>query len=168
MLIYFGVILVSAFLLQGFLGLRQIKNFSKTFHQLRVLAPVAIGKNPKKLRSGTLILLAIKDDGTILEAQMMKGVTIFAKFRELHQLRQKNIAEIAASYQQLKQFDKLTRVCLLDASKNYLNYTANQLPPQVFDGSVKIWSLPMIEKLKSIYYKGLASLRKKQVNVKEH
>ncbi|MED7641740.1 UNVERIFIED_CONTAM: transcriptional regulator, partial [Lactobacillus acidophilus] len=35
-------------------------------------------------------------------------------------------------------------------------------------GSVKIWSLPMIEKLKSIYYKGLASLRKKQVNVKEH
>nr|WP_243679734.1 transcriptional regulator GutM [Lactiplantibacillus plantarum] len=76
MLIYFGVILVSAFLLQGFLGLRQIKNFSKTFHQLRVLAPVAIGKNPKKLRSGTLILLAIKDDGTILEAQMMKGVTI--------------------------------------------------------------------------------------------
>ncbi|MCE2137953.1 transcriptional regulator, partial [Streptococcus thermophilus] len=105
-------------------------------------APVAIGKNPKKLRSGTLILLAIKDDGTILEAQMMKGVTIFAKFRELHQLRQKNIAEIAASYQQLKQFDKLTRVCLLDAYKNYLNYKANQLTPQDFDGSVKIWSLP--------------------------
>ncbi|GAB7169195.1 hypothetical protein TUA1478L_11910 [Lactiplantibacillus plantarum] len=83
-------------------------------------------------------------------------------------MRQKNIAEIAASYQQLKQFDKLTRVCLLDAYKNYLNYKANQLTPQDFDGSVKIWSLPMIEKLKSIYYKGLASLRKKQVNVKEH
>lgn len=168
MLIYFGIILVGAFLLQGLLGLRQIKNFSKTFHQLRQLAPVAIGKNPKKLRSGTLILLAVENDGTIVEAQMMKGVTIFAKFKALEQLRQQNIAEVAASYQQLKQFDKLTRACLLDAYKNYLNYKANKLAPQEFDSSVKIWSLPMIEKLKSIYYKGVASLRKKQVNLKEH
>ena len=47
MLIYFGIILVVAFLIQGFLGLKQIKDFSTTFHKLRLLAPVAIGKSKK-------------------------------------------------------------------------------------------------------------------------
>jgi len=164
MLIYFGIILVGAFLFQGVLGLKQIKNFSKTFHQLRLLAPVAIGKNPKKLRAGTLILIAVKDDGTIAEAQMMKGVTIFAKFKEVKALRNQNLAEIAASYDQLKQFDKLTRVCLLDAYRNYINYKVNKLKPEDFDGSVKIWSLPMVDKLKSIYYKAIGNRRKKQMN----
>lgn len=164
MLIYFGIILVAAFLFQGLLGLKQIKNFSTTFHQLRLLAPVAIGKNPKKLRAGTLILLAVKEDGTIVEAQMMKGVTIFAKFKEVKSLRNQNIAEVAASYEELKKFDKLTRVCLLDAYKNYVNYRVHKLAPEDFDGTVKIWSLPMIDKLKSIYYKALSNRRKKQVN----
>lgn len=164
MLIYFGIILVAAFLLQGFLGLRQIKNFSKTFHQLRLLAPVAIGKNPKKLQAGTLILIAVKADGTIAEAQMMKGVTIFTKFKEVKVLRNQNLAEVAASYDQLKQFDKLTRVCLLDAYKNYVNYKTNKLKPQDVDSSIKIWSLPMVEKAKSIYYKAVTNRRKKQMN----
>lgn len=52
MLIYFGIILVAAFLLQGLLGLKQIKNFSNTFHKLRVLAPVAIGKTRKSYVQG--------------------------------------------------------------------------------------------------------------------
>lgn len=164
MLIYFGIILVAAFLFQGLLGLKQIKNFSKTFHHLRVQAPVAIGKNPKKLRAGTLILIAVKDDGTIVEAQMMKGVTIFAKFKELKALKSQSLAEVAASYDQLRKFDKLTRVCLLDAYRNYVSYKVNKLAPEDFDGSVKIWSLPMVEKIKSMYYKALGNRRKKQMN----
>lgn len=164
MLIYFGIILVAAFLLQGLLGLRQIKNFSNTFHKLRVLAPVAIGKNPKKLRSGTLILVAVDNNGSIKEAQMMKGVTIFAKFKELKALKNKNLAEVASSYDQLKRFDKLTRVCLLDAYKNYINYRTNKLKPQDIDTSIKIWSLPMAEKIKSLYYKALGYGHKKQIN----
>ncbi|MFT9274060.1 MAG: transcriptional regulator GutM [Liquorilactobacillus nagelii] len=164
MLIYFGIILVAAFLLQGLLGLRQIKNFSKTFHKLRMLAPVAIGKNPKKLRSGTLILIAVQGNGTIKEAQIMKGVTIFARFKELKTLKNRNLAELASSYEQLKDFDKLTRVCLLDAYKNYINYKTNKLQPQDIDTSIKIWSLPMVEKIKSLYYKALGYKHKKQTN----
>ncbi|MDV7758812.1 transcriptional regulator GutM [Liquorilactobacillus mali] len=164
MLIYFGIILVVAFLIQGLLGLKQIKDFSTTFHQLRLLAPVAIGKNPKKFQSGTLILIAVKEDGSIAEARMMKGITIFAKFKELKSLRGENIAEVAASFEQLKQFDKLTRVCFLDAYKNYVNYKANKLRPHDFDSTVKIWSLPMVEKIKATYYKVVSRLKNKEMN----
>ncbi|AVK61457.1 transcriptional regulator [Lactobacillus sp. CBA3605] len=156
MLIYFGMILVGAFILQGLLGLKQIENFSTTFHRLRLMAPVAIGKNPKKVRSGTLILVAVNADGNIIEAQMMKGVTIFAKFTEIKILRQKNLAEVAASYQQLRQFDRLTRICLLDAYKSYSDYRSKKLIPEDFDSTVKIWSLPMVEKIKAFYYKVLS------------
>jgi len=164
MLIYFGIVLVLAFLFQGLLGLKQIKNFSKTFHRLRLLAPVTIGKNPKKIRSGTLILIAIKTDGTIIEAQMMKGVTIFAKFKELKMLKEKNIAEISASYDELKQFDSLTRVCLLNAYANFINYRTKQMAPQDLDTSVKIWSLPLIEKGKSILYKLIGRKQSERMN----
>ena len=164
MLLYFGIILVAAFLLQGLLGLRQIKNFSKTVHKLRMLAPVAIGKNPKKLRSGTLILIAVENNGEIKEAQMMKGVTIFARFKELKALKNRNLAEVASSYEQLKKFDRLTRVCLLDAYKNYINYKTNKLKLQDVDTSIKIWSLPMVEKIKSLYYKVLGHKHEKQIN----
>ncbi|WP_457951328.1 transcriptional regulator GutM [Lactiplantibacillus pentosus] len=164
MLIYFGILLVGAFLLQGFLGLHQINSFSRTFHHLRTLAPVAIGKKPKKFRSGTLILIAVNSQGTILEAQMMKGVTIFATFKEIKSLKNQNLAEVAASYSTLREFDKLTRACILDAYKNFINYRTKQLAPSEFDSSIKIWSLPMVEKAKSIFYKLTMARRHKQMN----
>ncbi|MCP0887471.1 transcriptional regulator GutM [Ligilactobacillus sp. WILCCON 0076] len=164
MLIYFGIILVTAFLLQGLLGLRQIKNFSNVFHELRTLAPVTIGKNPKKLRSGTLILIAVDNNGRIREAQIMKGVTVFARFKELKMLKNKNLAYVAASNDQLKEFDRLTRVCLLDAYKNYINYRTNKLKSEDIDTSIKIWSLPMVEKIKSFYYRMLKRGDRKQIN----
>lgn len=153
MMIYFGLMLVGAFLLQGLFGLRQIKDFSTTFHRLRLQAPVAIGKNPKKVRSGTLMLLAVNAEGTILEAQMMKGVTVFAKFKEVKSLRKQNIAELAADHEFLGKFDKLTRVCFLDAYKAYINYRTKEMSQADFDDSIKIWSLPMVEKAKSVYYR---------------
>ena len=103
----------------------------------------------------------MQGDGTIKEAQIMKGVTIFARFKELKALKNRNLAELASSYEQLRNFDKLTRVCLLDAYKNYINYKTNKLQPQDIDTSIKIWSLPMVEKIKSLYYKALGYKHKK-------
>ena len=107
-------------------------------------------------------MIAVKEDGTIVEARMMKGITIFAKFKELQSLREQNIAEVAASFEYLKQFDKLTRICFLDAYKNYVNYKANKLRARDFDSTIKIWSLPMVEKIKATYYKAVSRLKNKE------
>ena len=67
MIILIGLIVVGAFLLQGLFGIFQIKNFSRNYRELRLLGPyrILIGKNPKRFFSGSLMLIAIDNDGNI-------------------------------------------------------------------------------------------------------
>ena len=73
MIILIGLIVVGAFLLQGLFGIFQIKNFSRNYRELRLLGPyrILIGKNPKRFFSGSLMLIAIDNDGNIKEARLM-------------------------------------------------------------------------------------------------
>jgi DNA-binding transcriptional regulator of glucitol operon len=116
-----GLFLVSAFLLQGALGFLQIKNFSRNFSVLRKQGRVLIGKNPKRFNSGSLMLISIDESGLIKEARIMKGVTIFAKFKSLSMLSGKYLQVVAADYDELHHFDRLTRQCLLNAYRNYID-----------------------------------------------
>ena len=70
MIILIGLIVVGAFLLQGLFGIFQIKNFSRNYRELRLLGPyrILIGKNPKRFFSGSLMLIAIDNDGNIKDS----------------------------------------------------------------------------------------------------
>lgn len=145
---WMGLFLVMAFLLQGFLGFLQIKNFSANFGELRKKGKVLIGKNPKKLRSGSLILMAIDNEGNIKEARIMKGVTVFAKFNQLSKLHSMNIAEVASDYKFITGFDKLTQQCILNAYRNYINFKTGRLAIDDLDTSINLFSMPLFEKIK--------------------
>lgn len=145
---WIGFFLVMAFLLQGFLGFLQIKNFSVNFGDLRKKGKVLIGKNPKRIRSGSLILMAIDKEGSIKEARIMKGVTVFAKFKQLKKLQNMNVVEVAANHQIISSFDKLTQQCILNAYRNYINFKTGKLTTEDLDTSVNIFSIPILEKIK--------------------
>ena len=53
------LIVAIGFVLQYFLGLLQIKHFTKNYTDLRSKGRVAIGRRPSIFKSGTLILLQI-------------------------------------------------------------------------------------------------------------
>ncbi|UQS81910.1 transcriptional regulator GutM [Bombilactobacillus folatiphilus] len=150
MMIMFGLIFVGAFLLQGLLGFFQIKNFSMNYRLLRKQGQrVLIGKNPKKIRSGTLLLLAMNESGQIQDAKLMKGVTVFAKFKDLTSLRNQNLAMVATDYDSLHQYDTLTRQCIQNAYKNYVDFQTGQLASSEYDTQINVFALPMFVQLRS-------------------
>ena len=150
MFLIFGLVFVGAFLLQGLFGFIQIKNFSKNFSEVaKTGCRVVIGKNPKKFRAGSLILIAIDEAGKIKETRIMKGVTIFAKFKSLPTLNNKFLPEVAANYVTLRQFNPLVRQCILNAYANYINFKTHNLDQSAYDTSVNFFSLPIVTKLRT-------------------
>ncbi|BDR58214.1 transcriptional regulator GutM [Xylocopilactobacillus apicola] len=150
MLIFFGLVLVGAFILQGIMGLFQIKDFTKRFNELHRKGKVLIGKNPKKFRSGTLMLISIDDQTSVIkEAQIMKGVTVFAKFHQLPQLKDQSLVEVAADYDFLHQLNPLVRQCLLNAYSNFINFKNGTLSPSEYDTRVNVFSMPAFVQIKN-------------------
>ncbi|MBY6268567.1 transcriptional regulator GutM, partial [Parageobacillus thermoglucosidasius] len=86
--------MAAAFMIQLALGYFQIRNFTKTYIELRRKGKVAIGRRPGKFRAGTIVLFAVNNKGDILDAKKMQGVTVFAKFKKLKGFENKNILSI--------------------------------------------------------------------------
>ncbi|KRL97710.1 transcriptional regulator GutM [Liquorilactobacillus satsumensis] len=158
MLIIMGLLLAGAFILQGLFGFFQIKNFTRNYHELRKQGKVLIGRNPKKFRAGSLILMALDGTGKIKEARIMKGVTVFAKFKKIGRLHEKQLQEVAADYDYLAGFDRLTRRCILDAYRNYINFQTGKMEAGAFNTSVNLFSLPLLARLNEIKNKVLLKL----------
>ncbi|MGG1289820.1 transcriptional regulator GutM [Bacillus smithii] len=109
--------MATAFLIQLVLGYFQIRNFAKTYVELRRKGKVAIGRRPGKFRAGTIVLFAVNNKGDILDVKKLQGITVFAKFKKLQGFENKNILSINSS--DLNHFNKLVRVAIEDAIKNY-------------------------------------------------
>ncbi|CAM3124123.1 transcriptional regulator GutM [Lactiplantibacillus plajomi] len=161
--LYLGIGLAGAFLLQGLFGFIQIKNFTINYRTMREHGRVLIGKNPKRLQAGSLLLLAIDLDGNISKARMMKGVTVFAHFKSLPALVGKNIGMVACDHQEMQYFDKLTQGCILNAYRNFVNFKTGQLAYDDLDTSVNIFAMPLFEKGKQAF-RNLTQLIQHQVN----
>lgn len=149
-MIIFGMFLVGAFLLQGFLCLFQVKNFSKNFSDLRQNGnKVLVGKNPHRLQAGSLMLLALNNKGIIIDAKIMKGITVFAKFKSIPRLAGQYLAVVATDNQILHQYDRLTRQCLQNAYKNYVDFQTGNLDKKEFDTGVNVFTIPVFTQLHS-------------------
>ncbi|HAP2019913.1 transcriptional regulator [Staphylococcus arlettae] len=107
------LIVAIGFVLQYFLGLLQIKHFTKNYTDLRSKGRVAIGRRPSIFKSGTLILLQINKKNEIEEGRYMQGVTVFTKFRKLKGLDGLKLNKITDS--DLKNYNKLLVKAILDA-----------------------------------------------------
>lgn len=148
-ILFISLLIGAVFLLQSILGFLQIRNFVKEFRRMCKKGKVLIGKNPKKLRAGSLLLLSIDRDANINEAKIMKGVTIFARFKEFKAIEGKSLPILAASYDELKEIDPLTRECLLNAYRNYINFKTGKMSRSDLDTSTNFLSLPVFSMWKN-------------------
>ena len=80
-LIIFAVFVMAAYIFQMFLGWQQLKDFNKTYTMLRKLGRVAIGRKSGRIKSGTIVMFAVDENGRVLKASKMQGVTILARFQ---------------------------------------------------------------------------------------
>ncbi len=138
-----SLIIGAAFFLQSIFGFFQVRNFVKEFHAMCKKGKVLIGKNPKKIRAGSLILLSIDDNAVIKKAKMMQGVTVFARFKEIKTLKNRSLPILASSHEEMRKFDSLTQECILNAYRNYINFKTGKMSRSDLDTSTNFLSLPV-------------------------
>lgn len=111
------IFIAGAFLVQMALGYLQLKHFTKAYAELRRIGKVAIGKKPGRIRSGTIVMFAISNNGNILKAKKMQGVTVMAAFKELQGFEGKNLRNLKEV--DMAHCNKLLKLAILDAVSNY-------------------------------------------------
>ena len=129
----FIIFAVSAYAFQILLGFQQIKHFNKNYQELRRKGKVAIGRRPGKVRSGTIVMFAIKDEGEILDARIMQGVTVLSKFKQLDDYVGQDIHYIDKYHPLVQKENKLTQYAMENAREIYLrvavgDYTEDPAP----------------------------------------
>ena len=97
-----GIFVAAAFLLQALMGYFQIRNFARNYHAVRQEGRVLIGKNPRRFRQGSLMLIGLDHNDRIQEIRVMKGLTVFSRFREIAQFDGELVAEVGADYTALQ------------------------------------------------------------------
>ncbi|GEQ61354.1 transcriptional regulator GutM [Vagococcus lutrae] len=128
----FGIVAVSAYLLQGFLGFLQIKHFTKVYGEMRRKGRVAIGRKSGKFKAGTIVMIAIDEAANILEVKKIQGTTVLAKFKDIKGLEGMSITELTPTLPILAKENKLTQATVMDAVQTYqkvMNGEVIETPP---------------------------------------
>ncbi|XJS10902.1 transcriptional regulator GutM [Aerococcaceae bacterium WGS1372] len=124
----FGVFAIGAFIFQSILGFFQIKHFNTIYQELRKKGKVAIGRRSGKFTAGTIVFFAVDDDAKIIDARLMQGVTVIAKFKPKDEYIGQDIHFIDSYHPLVQKENKLTRLAMENAREIYLrveigNYT---------------------------------------------
>ena len=77
----------------------QVKKYRKAVSKLHKLGNLGVGAKRGKLGGGNIVIISCKGDGTITGGEEMKGMTIFAGFKEIPGIVGKNIYGLKTEYQ---------------------------------------------------------------------
>lgn len=154
-MIAFGGLMISAYLAQIFLGMKQIKHFNEIYQALRRQGKVAIGRRAGKIKAGTLVLFAVDEQGKILAAQKMQGVTVLAKFHAMPAFVGQDIHYLDQYHPLVRAENKLVCQAIENAREIYLrvavgNYQEDK-PLSPFMGvsvQLQIWKTKIENKVK--------------------
>lgn len=89
-------------MLQGVLAYFQIKHFRKVLNKMKKQGRILIGQQKGKLSAGSILILAIDEDENVINAQEMKGITVFDKFRVKDEFINKSIDELKRELPNMK------------------------------------------------------------------
>lgn len=111
---------IGAYLLQLLFSLRQMKTFNTVYQDLRKQGKVAIGKRAGKIRAGTIVMFALDDEGKILDARKMQGVTVWSRFAPMTQFIGEDLHYIDRYHPKVRLENKLTQAAMEHAREVYL------------------------------------------------
>lgn len=108
------------FLLQYFLTYLQMNSFKKYFRKFIKVGKVAIGIKKGGLRSGSIVMFGVDNNGIIRNAAFINGITVFARFKENFDFNNINIKDIDKEVLAGTKFPKSLKQAILNAKDNYL------------------------------------------------
>ncbi len=107
------------YVIQSLMAYLQITHFKKIVRELRTKGVIGIGAKKRKLMAGNVVILVSDPSGDIVEARIMQGISVFARFRNIEKFRGLSLYELREQTINKKQKDP----ALLDA--------LNQLEAQI-------------------------------------
>lgn len=131
------------FLLQYFLTYLQMNSFKKYFRKFIKVGKVAIGIKKGGLRSGSIVMFGVDNNGIIRNAAFINGITVFARFKENFDFNNINIKDIDKEVLTGTKFPKSLKQAILNAKDNYLRAERGEeipmakSPLQKFSGLIK-------------------------------
>lgn len=79
------ILLVSFWLMQFFLSIRQTKDYNRVMGELRQYKSghlgVGIARTKFNVGPGTVTIIVINEGGTIIDCREMSGISVFARFK---------------------------------------------------------------------------------------
>lgn len=117
--ILIAALLIPAYLIQSFLGFKQMKKFGEEYSQMRRKGRVAIGRRSGKISSGSIVLLSLDENGFINEGRKLQGTTVAAKFKDFNSLNGRRIDTVTYKDNELVKEIKNTKKAVVDAVNNY-------------------------------------------------
>lgn len=123
-MLWLVVIAAAMWLLQLALGLWQLRQFQRSFKELRKMGRVAIGKSKGRFTTGAVVLLCIDEGATIIAGRKMQGMTIFAKPRDFAVFNGRCLTSVTE--ESCVGLDKAARVAVLNAVENYNAFVSKE------------------------------------------
>lgn len=141
--IFIILFLGAMFMLQYFLTFLQMNSFKGYFRKFIKEGKVAIGIKKGGFRSGSIVMFAVDENGTIRNAAFINGITVFARFKENNDFNNINIKDIDKEVLAGTKFPKSLKQAILNAKDNYLRAERGEeipmakSPLQKFSGLIK-------------------------------
>ncbi|VBB07340.1 glucitol operon activator [Lucifera butyrica] len=90
----FLLALFAAYVIQSLMAYLQMAHFKKIVRELRAKGIVGIGAKKRKLMAGNIVILVSDQSGDIVEAWTMRGVSVFARFKKIENIRGLSLHEL--------------------------------------------------------------------------
>ncbi len=116
----------AAWIFQGILVYFQIRNFQAKMAQLRKKGRIGVGTVKSRLGSGVIIIIVAGDTGMITEAQIMTGMTVFARFTPFEILQNRNLDEIPAMLES-ENLNKKTKTAITKAVDSLVSQKSKEV-----------------------------------------
>lgn len=100
------VIIGVLWLLQVFFGYFQIKHFNTKILELKRKGKLSVGVKKGYLTPGVIVCIVVNNDGWIIDAEIMKGLSVFARFRKLKGIIGKHIKDLKGEIEEYKGREK--------------------------------------------------------------
>lgn len=81
-------------MIQGILSYFQIRHFRKRMADLKRKGRILIGRQKGRFVAGSIVILVIDNDKTVIDAEEMSGFTVFNKFKKKTEIIGKHIEDL--------------------------------------------------------------------------
>lgn len=116
-MLWFVLLAVGVWIIQGLFGFWQLKHFNQRFTLLRKEGRVVVGKSKGRVTAGVVLMFCLDQDCNIIRGEKMEGISIFARLKPFDFFNQLNLLQLDES--RCNGLGKSVSKAVMNAIENY-------------------------------------------------